>query len=120
MVGARPASRAEEKAALDRWQIVASVKNAAVFGAYGLRAVGEIVFAAASAFEVRQHGDAEFSTAQSTPTLAWARVRAQASDHRQSSCALTLLVVPALAGWDRALFSMRNKIRRCSAERRWG
>src|ERR1700722_13121832 len=120
MVGARPASRAEEKAALDRRQIVASVKNAAVFGAYRLRAVGGIVFAAASAFEARQHGDAEFSTAQSIPTLAWARVRAQASDHRQSSCALTLLVEPALAGWDRALFSIRNKIRRCSAERRWG
>jgi len=50
------------------------------------------------AFEVRQHGDAEFSTAQSIPTLVWARVRAQASDHRQSSCALTLLAVPALAG----------------------
>ena len=38
-------------------EIVAGVENAGVFGADGLRTVRGIVFAAAGAFEMRQHAD---------------------------------------------------------------
>ena len=47
--------------ALDRGEIVARVEDAGIFGTDRLRTVGGIVFAAAGAFEVSQHADAEFS-----------------------------------------------------------
>ena len=60
-MGARPASRADENRRLIVGEIVAGVENAAVFAANRLRTVGGIVFAAASAFQMSQHADAEFS-----------------------------------------------------------
>src|SRR5207244_7347380 len=45
-------------------KIVTGVEDASVFGTDGLRAVGGIVFAATSAFEMSQHADAECSIAE--------------------------------------------------------
>ena len=61
------------EASLDGGEIVARVEDAGIFRADGLGAVCGIMFAAAGAFEVSQHANAEFSIRR--PALAfWVRV----------------------------------------------
>ena len=59
--GSERQRRGRRKRFPDGDEIVASVEDAAVVGANGLRTVGGIVLAATGAFEMRQHDEAEFS-----------------------------------------------------------